>query len=76
MYNLLVMTALFMNVGGSSLDTHHGFVVEYAMDRDLDLGECTLELAIYQTVPCPCLVFSSYVPIFGCRTLLVDSVRH
>jgi hypothetical protein len=76
MYNLLVMTALFMNVGGSSLDTHHGFVVEYAMDRDLDLGECTLELAICQTVPCPCLVFSSYVPIFGCRTLLVDSVRH
>ncbi|KAG6541488.1 hypothetical protein Mapa_017163 [Marchantia paleacea] len=29
---------LFANVGGSSLDTHHGFVVEYSMDRDLDLG--------------------------------------
>jgi hypothetical protein len=29
---------LFPNVGGSSLDSHHGFVVEYAMDRDLDLG--------------------------------------
>ncbi|XP_024357084.1 2-oxoglutarate and iron-dependent oxygenase domain-containing protein ICU11 isoform X1 [Physcomitrium patens] len=29
---------LFLNVGGCSLDTHHGFVVEYAMDRDLDLG--------------------------------------
>lgn len=29
---------LFMEVGGSSLDTHHGFVVEYSMDRDLELG--------------------------------------
>ncbi|KAL2611464.1 hypothetical protein R1flu_023156 [Riccia fluitans] len=29
---------LFENVGGSTLDAHHGFVVEYSMDRDLDLG--------------------------------------
>ncbi|MCO5581243.1 hypothetical protein L7F22_035121 [Adiantum nelumboides] len=29
---------LFTEVGGSSLDTHHGFVVEYSMDRDLELG--------------------------------------
>lgn len=36
---LSVLAVLFLNVGGSSLDTHHGFVVEYAMDRDLDLGE-------------------------------------
>jgi hypothetical protein len=40
---------LFPNVGGSSLDSHHGFVVEYAMDRDLDLGgchnPCTLRIA-------------------------------
>jgi hypothetical protein len=33
------MAVLFLNVGGTSLDTHHGFVVQYAMDRDLDLGE-------------------------------------
>ncbi|KAL3501802.1 hypothetical protein ACH5RR_036251 [Cinchona calisaya] len=28
----------FPEVGGSTLDTHHGFVVEYGMDRDVDLG--------------------------------------
>ncbi|KAK6931558.1 hypothetical protein RJ641_003351, partial [Dillenia turbinata] len=28
----------FPEVGGSLLDTHHGFVVEYGIDRDLDLG--------------------------------------
>lgn len=33
-----VASLLFMEVGGSSLDTHHGFVVEYSMDRDLELG--------------------------------------
>ncbi|KAH7444337.1 hypothetical protein KP509_02G074300 [Ceratopteris richardii] len=29
---------LFNEVGGASLDSHHGFVVEYSMDRDLELG--------------------------------------
>ncbi|KAK1324917.1 putative PKHD-type hydroxylase [Acorus calamus] len=28
----------FNNVGGSSLDSHHGFVVEYGQNRDLELG--------------------------------------
>ncbi|XP_062110008.1 2-oxoglutarate and iron-dependent oxygenase domain-containing protein CP2-like [Humulus lupulus] len=28
----------FSDVGGSSLDSHHGFVVEYGMDRDVELG--------------------------------------
>ncbi|XP_045792678.1 2-oxoglutarate and iron-dependent oxygenase domain-containing protein CP2-like [Trifolium pratense] len=28
----------FPEVGGSSLDSHHGFVVEYGEDKDLDLG--------------------------------------
>ncbi|XP_027097537.1 2-oxoglutarate and iron-dependent oxygenase domain-containing protein CP2-like [Coffea arabica] len=28
----------FPEVGGATLDTHHGFVVEYGMDRDVDLG--------------------------------------
>ncbi|KAI8539012.1 hypothetical protein RHMOL_Rhmol09G0147800 [Rhododendron molle] len=28
----------FPEVGGSTLDSHHGFVVEYGLDRDVDLG--------------------------------------
>ncbi|GMY30883.1 uncharacterized PKHD-type hydroxylase At1g22950-like isoform X1 [Fagus crenata] len=28
----------FPEVGGSTLDYHHGFVVEYGMDRDVELG--------------------------------------
>ncbi|XP_023746308.1 2-oxoglutarate and iron-dependent oxygenase domain-containing protein CP2 [Lactuca sativa] len=28
----------FLDVGGYSLDSHHGFVVEYGMDRDVELG--------------------------------------
>ncbi|KAL6573751.1 hypothetical protein OROHE_002210 [Orobanche hederae] len=28
----------FPEVGGSTLDAHHGFVLEYGMDRDVDLG--------------------------------------
>ena len=33
-------TVFFPEFGGSTLDSHHGFVVEYGMDRDLDLGRC------------------------------------
>lgn len=32
----------FNDVGGASLDSHHGFVVEYGEDRDVDLGETYL----------------------------------
>ncbi|KAL9291825.1 putative oxoglutarate/iron-dependent dioxygenase [Arabidopsis thaliana] len=28
----------FSDVGGATLDSHHGFVVEYGNDRDVDLG--------------------------------------
>ncbi|GAB2297000.1 2-oxoglutarate and iron-dependent oxygenase domain-containing protein cp2 [Dionaea muscipula] len=28
----------FSEVGGATLDSHHGFVVEYGIDRDIDLG--------------------------------------
>lgn len=28
----------YPQVGGATLDSHHGFVVEYGMDRDVDLG--------------------------------------
>ena len=30
----------FSEVGGATLDSHHGFVVEYGKDRDVDLGKC------------------------------------
>ncbi|XP_047330848.1 2-oxoglutarate and iron-dependent oxygenase domain-containing protein CP2-like [Impatiens glandulifera] len=33
-----ISKVLFNEVGGSSLDSHHGFVVEYGSDRDVDLG--------------------------------------
>ncbi|XP_019164903.1 PREDICTED: uncharacterized PKHD-type hydroxylase At1g22950 isoform X1 [Ipomoea nil] len=33
-----ISKVFFSEVGGSTLDTHHGFVVEYGMDRDVDLG--------------------------------------
>lgn len=28
----------FSEVGGSTLDSHHGFVVEYGTNRDVELG--------------------------------------
>ncbi|CAI9756127.1 unnamed protein product [Fraxinus pennsylvanica] len=37
-YIRTISKVLFPEVGGSTLDAHHGFVVEYGMDRDLDLG--------------------------------------
>ncbi|XP_059305166.1 2-oxoglutarate and iron-dependent oxygenase domain-containing protein CP2-like isoform X1 [Lycium ferocissimum] len=33
-----ISRVFFSEVGGSTLDSHHGFVVEYGMDRDVDLG--------------------------------------
>ena len=30
----------FPDVGGATLDSHHGFVVEYGKDWDVDLGVC------------------------------------
>lgn len=33
-----ISTVFFPEVGGSTLDSHHGFVVEYGKDRDVDLG--------------------------------------
>lgn len=34
----LIIAVFFPEVGGSTLDSHHGFVVEYGKDRDVDLG--------------------------------------
>ncbi|KAG7577702.1 Prolyl 4-hydroxylase alpha subunit [Arabidopsis thaliana x Arabidopsis arenosa] len=33
-----ISKVFFSDVGGASLDSHHGFVVEYGKDRDVDLG--------------------------------------
>ncbi|WCJ21896.1 2-oxoglutarate (2OG) and Fe(II)-dependent oxygenase superfamily protein [Euphorbia peplus] len=33
-----ISKVFFPEVGGSTLDSHHGFVVEYGNDRDVDLG--------------------------------------
>ncbi|KAL0424693.1 UNVERIFIED_CONTAM: DExH-box ATP-dependent RNA helicase DExH17 [Sesamum radiatum] len=33
-----MFAVFFAEVGGSTLDAHHGFVLEYGMDRDVDLG--------------------------------------
>ncbi|CAN8258923.1 unnamed protein product [Cochlearia groenlandica] len=33
-----ISKVFFNDVGGASLDSHHGFVVEYGEDRDVDLG--------------------------------------
>ena len=36
---IFCFVVFFNDVGGASLDSHHGFVVEYGKDRDVDLGE-------------------------------------
>lgn len=33
-----ISRVFFSEIGGSTLDSHHGFVVEYGMDRDVELG--------------------------------------
>lgn len=33
-----IFAVFYPEVGGSTLDSHHGFVVEYGMDRDVELG--------------------------------------
>ncbi|KAJ7943082.1 2-oxoglutarate (2OG) and Fe(II)-dependent oxygenase superfamily protein [Quillaja saponaria] len=33
-----ISRVFFPEVGGSTLDSHHGFIVEYGTDRDVDLG--------------------------------------
>ncbi|KAF3626162.1 putative dehydration-responsive element-binding protein 2A-like [Capsicum annuum] len=35
---LPISRVAFTEVGGSTLDSHHGFVVEYGMDKGVDLG--------------------------------------
>lgn len=33
-----MFVVFFPEVGGSTLDSHHGFVVEYGVNRDVELG--------------------------------------
>lgn len=40
---LIFHAVFFPEVGGLTLDSHHGFVVEYGVDRDVDLGRCLHE---------------------------------
>ncbi len=37
----------FPEVGGSTLDSHHGFVAEYGKDRDVDLGKFLVSAFFY-----------------------------
>ncbi|RVX17754.1 putative PKHD-type hydroxylase [Vitis vinifera] len=39
-----ISKVFFSEVGGSTLDSHHGFVVEYGKDRDVDLGRSNLQM--------------------------------
>lgn len=36
-------TVFFSGIGGSNLDSHHGFIVEYGINRDVDIGKVTLD---------------------------------
>ena len=40
MFSQLILhrAVFFAELGGSTLDSHHGFIVEYGRDRDIDLG--------------------------------------
>lgn len=46
----LNFVVFFPEVGGSTLDSHHGFVVEYGMDRDVELGMCLLILHLVSSI--------------------------
>lgn len=57
-------SVLFPDVGHSTLDTHHGFVVEYSKDRDRDLGfhvdDSEVILNVYLEKTLLVVVFSSW----------------
>lgn len=35
----LCYTVFYAEVGGSTLDSHHGFIVEFGTHRDVDMGK-------------------------------------
>lgn len=59
------LAVLFPEVGGSTLDSHHGFVVEYGKDKDVDLGNFLLE---------PFMIFLVFSIFVLCMRIIEDSV--
>jgi hypothetical protein len=59
----------FPDVGGATLDSHHGFVVEYGKDWDVDLGACfnafLLQLIFVKSFYFYSLFFFNYAPPSG-----------
>jgi len=58
---------LYPEYGGASLDEHHGFIVRYKMDEDLNLdfhyddSEVTLNLCLGRAFTGGSLFFSIYI---------------
>ncbi|KAI3711989.1 hypothetical protein L1987_70538 [Smallanthus sonchifolius] len=48
---MLTPKFLFADVGGYALDFHHGFVIQYGCNRDIELGICHLFILILFTLP-------------------------
>lgn len=56
----LINAVFFPEVGGSTLDSHHGFVVEYGKDRDVDLGRCFDDAFLFTLVLLQAYVVPSF----------------
>ncbi len=56
----LIIAVFFPEVGGSTLDSHHGFVVEYGKDRDVDLGRCFNNAFLLTLTPLQMHVVTSF----------------
>jgi hypothetical protein len=50
----------FPDVGGATLDSHHGFVVEYGKDWDVDLGACLIRCIPLSTNICEGFLLLSF----------------
>jgi hypothetical protein len=65
----LSCAVFFREVGGATLDSHHGFVVEYGKDWDVDLGACfnafLLQLIFVKSFYFYSLFFFNYAPPSG-----------
>lgn len=60
----------FPEVGGSTLDSHHGFVVEYGMDRDVELGRFLPQpsSSFFQLIACTsCVIWLE-------KTVMISSI--
>lgn len=59
-FHLGFYVVFFPEVGGSTLDSHHGFVVEYGIDRDVELGRCSLTTFLKSSLVSSIAVLSSF----------------